>query len=86
MKLFFHKKFEKQYKRLQKSERRRVQERILLFRGNPFHPILENHAIQGKYAGYRSIAIGGDLRAVFKRVGADEHWFVKVGTHSELYS
>lgn len=86
MKLYFHKKFEKQYKRLRKSEQQRAQERIFVFRENPFDPILENHPLHGKYAGYRSINIGGDLRAVFKRVGADEYWFAKIGTHSELYS
>lgn len=86
MKLYFHKKFEKQYGRLQKQEQKRVQERIGLFRENPFHPVLENHPLQGKYAEYRSINIGGDLRAVFKRVGADEYVFAKIGTHSELYS
>ena len=86
MKLYFHKKFEKQYRRLQKQEQKRVQERISLFRENPFHPVLENHPLQGKYAEYRSISIRGDLRAVFKRQGVDEYWFTKVGTHSELYS
>ncbi|HEX9721664.1 MAG TPA: type II toxin-antitoxin system mRNA interferase toxin, RelE/StbE family [Candidatus Paceibacterota bacterium] len=85
MKLYFHKKFEKQYKRLRKNEQQRVQERIILFRENRFHPILENHPLQGKYVGHHSINIGGDLRALFKQVGADEYWFVKIGTHSELY-
>ena len=86
MKLYFHKKFEKQYKRLRKSEQQRAQERIFVFRENPFDPILENHPLRGKYTECRSINIGGDLRAVFKRVGADEYWFTKIGTHSELYS
>lgn len=85
MKLYFHKKFEKQYKRLRKNEQQRVRERITLFRTNPFHPTLENHPLQGKYTGYHSINVGGDLRALFKRVGAEEYWFARAGTHSELY-
>ncbi len=85
MKLYFHRDFEKRYKRLRKNEQKRVQERIVLFRENPFHPILESHSLQGKYAGYRSINVGGDLRTLFKRVGADEYRFVKIGTHSDLY-
>ena len=86
MKLFFHREFEKRYKRLRKNEQKRVWERIGLFRENPLHPILENHPLQGKYTGYRSITIGGDLRAVFKQMGVDEYRFTRLGTHSELYS
>ncbi len=86
MKLYFHRDFEKRYKRLKKNEQKRVWERIGLFREDSLHPILENHALEGKYTGYRSISISGNLRAVFKRVGTDEYWFVRLGTHSELYS
>jgi len=49
-------------------------------------PVLENHPLQGRYEGYRSINITGDLRAVFKQVRPDKYWFTKIGTHSELYS
>lgn len=86
MKLYFHRDFEKRYKQLKGNEQTRVLERISLFRENPFHPVLENHPLQGKYSGYRSMNIAGDLRAVFKRMREDEYWFVKLGTHSELYS
>ena len=86
MKLYFHRDFEKRYKRLKKSEQKRTQERIQLFRENPLHPILENHPLQGRYGGYRSINIAGDLRALFKQLRSDEYWFTKLGTHSELYS
>ena len=86
MKLYFHRDFEKRYKRLTKSEQKRVWERVVLFRESPFDPVLENHPLQGRYEGHRSINITGDLRAVFKPVRSDEYWFTKIGTHSELYS
>jgi addiction module RelE/StbE family toxin len=86
MKFHFHREFEKGYKRLKENEQKRVRDRLNLFRENPFHPLLKSHPLQGEYAGYYSVSIAGDLRAIFKRVGADECWFVKLGTHRELYS
>mgnify|MGYP001560253095 FL=1 len=85
MKLYFHKEFDKQYKKLRKNEQQRVRERVVLFQENHLDPILENHSLQGKYFGYRSINIAGDLRAIFIKIGIDEYRFVKLGSHSELY-
>lgn len=86
MKIRFHKNFEKQYQRLNKKQKGRVQERLILFLENPFHPILDNHPLKGKYVGYRSINITGDLRAVYKFVSEQEYIFVAVDSHSNLYS
>ncbi|PIP31366.1 hypothetical protein COX24_04015 [bacterium (Candidatus Gribaldobacteria) CG23_combo_of_CG06-09_8_20_14_all_37_87_8] len=48
--------------------------------------MLNNHPLRGNYVDYRSINITGDLRAVFKLINENEAIFVRVGTHSELYS
>lgn len=85
MKIRFHKHFEKQYKKLQKRDQRRVRERLLLFLQDEFNPILNNHPLTGKYRGYRSINVRGDLRMVYKRIPRDIHVFVAVGTHPQLY-
>jgi len=47
---------------------------------------LNNHPLKGKYADCRSINIGGDLRAVYKYTDENSCVFIKIGTHSELYS
>ena len=60
MKIHFHKNFDKQHKRLSLEQRKRVKERLFLFLENPFHPILGNHPLKGKYVGYRSINITGN--------------------------
>ena len=86
MKIRFHKNFEKQYKKLNKKEKKRVQERLFLFLENPFHPILGNHPLKGKFTGYRSINITGDLRAIYKFINEQKSIFVIIDTHSNLYS
>ncbi len=86
MRIVLHKEFERQYKKLRSGEQRRFRGRRDLFLENEFHLLLENHPLQGKCRGYRSIHIGGDLRVVYRRIGPDTVIFTKIGTHSELYS
>ena len=85
MKIHFHKNFDKQHKRLSLEQRKRVKERLFLFLENPFHPILGNHPLKGKYVGYRSINITGNLRAIYKFISEHECIFVIIDTHSNLY-
>jgi len=86
MKIFFHKNFEKQYKKLKAKERKRTRESLVLFLKDPFHPLLNNHPLSGRYTDYRSVNITGDLRVVYKRVSETECVFVAIDTHSNLYS
>lgn len=51
---------------------------------NEFDPLLNNHALGGKYAGFRSINITGDLRVLYKKNG-EFVIFVKIDSHSNLY-
>lgn len=86
MKIYFHKNFEKQFKKLRPGEKKKTQERLELFLENPFDSLLNNHSLRGKYTDYRSISIGGDLRAIYKYLSDNEAIFVAVDTHSNLYS
>ncbi|MFH1968315.1 MAG: type II toxin-antitoxin system mRNA interferase toxin, RelE/StbE family [bacterium] len=86
MKIRFHKNFNKQYKKLKQAQREKTQERFVLFLEDPFSLILANHPLKGKYTGYRSINITGDLRAVYKFISEQECIFVAIDTHSNLYS
>jgi addiction module RelE/StbE family toxin len=85
MKILFHRNFEKDYVKLRISERNKFKERLRVFTRDPFNATLGNHALNGKYRGYRSINIGGDLRAVYKTIKTEEYLFVAIGTHSKLY-
>jgi addiction module RelE/StbE family toxin len=86
MKIAFHREFKKQFQKLRPGEKRRFGERRNLFLENEFHPVLQNHPLQGKYEGYRAIHIGGDLSVVYQKLNSETVLFVKIGTHSELYS
>mgnify|MGYP001615158058 CR=1 FL=1 len=65
--------------------RSRFIERLELFSNDPFHPLLENHALRGEWKEYRSINITGDVRAVFRALDTERIEFVLIGTHHELY-
>jgi addiction module RelE/StbE family toxin len=79
-----HRVFKKQFDRLTASQKRKFEERARILLQDEFSPILNNHALKGEYLGYRSINIGGDLRAIFRK-SSEEILFVKIGSHSKLY-
>ncbi len=85
MKILFHRNFEKNYRTLRISEKNKFKERLGVFAEDPFNETLNNHALNGTYRGYRSINIGGDLRAVYKTIKTEEYLFVAIGTHAKLY-
>ena len=81
----FHRNFEKRYRLLRPTERKKTDERLLLFLQDPYHPLLNNHPLKGKYLNYRSINITGDLRALYKLLQPGTYFFVTIDTHSNLY-
>jgi addiction module RelE/StbE family toxin len=85
MQVFFHKRFKKQYKKLSQDEKEKFKMRRDLFLKDPFHPVLRNHVLSGKYNGFRSVDITGDLRAVYDEVDTGTAHFIYIGTHSQLY-
>ena len=85
VKLKFHKEFDKHFRKLRPGEQNRARERIKLFASEPFHQILNNHALKGQYTGYRSINITGDIRAVYRLISEDTVLFLDIESHSNLY-
>jgi addiction module RelE/StbE family toxin len=85
MRIILHRNAKKRYGKLTELERRRFKERRNLFLEDPFHPLLNNHALHGAYRGYRSINITGNLRAIYEEINSDTAHFIALGTHPELY-
>lgn len=81
----FTKKFEKQFVKLPEKSKQRFIVRLNIFKLSPFDPILSNHGLKGKYLGYRSIDIEGDLRALYTIKGDKIILFAFIGSHSQLY-
>ena len=81
----FTKSFTKQFKTLRQNQRTRFYERLELFKKNPHDRVLRDHALKGKYKGYRSIDIECDLRALYYIKDDIIIIFGFIGSHSQLY-
>lgn len=63
-------------------------ETLELFLDDPKSPHLRNHALREQFAGYRSIDITDDWRALFKIKGSKTKTVITfhiLGTHKQLY-
>ena len=85
MRIVLHRVFEKRLKKLPRPILNAYKKRRDLFLQDPFHPLLDNHALSGEYYGLRSINVTGDFRILYDPVETDLAYFIKIGTHSELY-
>lgn len=86
MEIFLSKNFIKGYKKLRSGEKKKFKERRDIFLNDPSNPLLNNHALHGKYMGYRSIAVAGDLRIIYKFLDKNAVLFAEIGSHNKLYS
>lgn len=77
--------FDKQYAKLNSKVKVLFKKRVEIFKTNPFDLRLRNHALKGRYLGYRSIDIRGDIRALYTTHGDTIILFGFIGTHSQLY-
>jgi addiction module RelE/StbE family toxin len=80
----FHKDFIKAFRKLSPKTKKRFQERLLLFEKDQFSSALNNHALCGKYQGYKSINVTGDIRAIYGK-NVQGIIFIAIGSHSSLY-
>jgi len=78
-------KFKKQYKKLPIKIQDQFDNRLQLFMIDPTLPSLKVHPLKGQYAGYWSMSISGDLRALYVIEGDAVIIFALIGTHSQLY-
>jgi len=78
-------KFKKQYKKLPKKMQDQFDEKIQLFVVDPTLPVLKVHPLKGNFAGYWSMNVNGDVRALYIIDGDSTVIFGLIGTHSQLY-
>lgn len=84
MNIVYHKDFIKGFKKLPQKIKEKFKERQVLFEKDEFDPVLNNHALKGKWLGYRSMNVTGDVRAIFKR-DSESVLFVAIDNHNNLY-
>ena len=80
-----HREFKRQYKKLGRGIRGKLQERFRLLMIDEFNPLLKNHKLHHPWEGYSSINITGDWRLVYKKLAADAYYLRAVGTHHQLF-
>lgn len=76
------KKFAKQHPELREQYRKC----LLLIEGNPYHPSLRLHSLQGKLNGLHSVSINLSYRITIEMmIAANDIVLVNVGSHEEVY-
>lgn len=89
MEIEFNVTFHKQYLKSNVRIRHKANECLRIFRKNPQDSSLNNHELKREWEGYRSIDITADFRAIYieKKIGEKiSAYFVRFGTHEDLYS
>lgn len=78
-------KFKKQYQKLPKKFQKQFDERLRLFVADPTLPQLRVHPLKGAFAGYWSMNVNGDIRALYVLQGEEMVIFALIGARSQLY-
>jgi len=87
MKIKYHKRFEKQFKKLPEKIKNKVLEVIEIFVNDPHDKKLLNHNLKGNLLGKKAISVNSDLRIIFEEF--DSYTlviFLDLGTHNRIYS
>jgi addiction module RelE/StbE family toxin len=77
--------FKRQFKMLPAAVREQFAARLKLFVSDRTDPRLRVHPLRGSHAGYWSMNISGDVRAIYLDKGDEIIIFAYIGSHSELY-
>ena len=85
MRVVYKRRFEKEFRKLPSKIKEQFFLRLQVLFVDKFNPILNNHSVDPTFPDCRSINVTGDYRAIFAE--QDELVvFVRIATHSELYS
>ncbi|KKQ55861.1 MAG: Plasmid stabilization system [Candidatus Woesebacteria bacterium GW2011_GWC1_38_13] len=81
MLIYYTGKFRSSYKKLSNLIRTEAEVKEIIFRKNPFDPILKTHKLTGKFKGFWSFSIDRKHRIIFEFKGKKEVVFHITGTH-----
>ena len=77
--------FKKKVSKLPKPIKLKLVKLIHLFMDEPKNIILNNHQLNGKYSGYRSINVTGNYRMIFEELKDSSVRLIDIDTHPKLY-
>lgn len=81
MKIYYSRKFAKEYRRLPKKIKLAAERKENIFRNDPFDPQLKTHKLTGKLKDSWSFSIDYHYRIIFEFKDENTIWFHSVGTH-----
>ena len=81
MKIFYTKKFEREYKKLNKEIKLKVEAREVVFRKNSFSSTLKTHKLSGELEGFWSLSVDFSYRVVFEFFNDGNVFFHSIGSH-----
>jgi len=81
MKIFYTKKFEREYKKLAKEIKLKVESRESIFRKNPFTRSLKTHKLSAELDDFWSFSVDFSYRIVFEFVDESNVFFHSIGNH-----
>ncbi len=87
MKIKYHKVFKKHFKKRVATNPKLVkkfQKRLELLISDPQNPILKDHRLIGSLKEYRSFAVTGDVRVVYK-IKRNVIYLYDIGSHNQVY-
>jgi mRNA interferase YafQ len=88
IKLVWHKSFIRAFKKAGRKNpeiKNKLQEALVLFVNDPYHPILGTHKLSGKLKGHHAFGLGYDFRVVFTFIEQEEVALISIGRHEEVY-
>lgn len=80
--IYYTNKFTSSYKKLPKLIKKEAENKVDLFRKNPFNPSLDTHKLTGKLNKFWSFSINRKYRITFEFIKDKAVLFHKAGTHN----
>jgi mRNA-degrading endonuclease YafQ of YafQ-DinJ toxin-antitoxin module len=81
MKIFYTKKFNREYKKISKELKLKTETREIIFRKNPFIKTLKTHKLSGELEGFWSFSVDYQIRVVFEFIDSETVFFHSIGDH-----
>ncbi len=85
MKIFYLKKFIKQYKKLPSDIKNQAEEREIIFREDPYDTRLKTHKLHGNFREFYAFFVSSKIRIIFDFNKDGNARFYTIGNHDIYY-
>ena len=85
MRIFYTKKFEREYKKVSRELKLKAETREIIFKKNPHNKVLKTHKLSGELNNLWSFSVDYKNRIIFEFVDNDTVFFHSIGDH-DIYN